>query len=326
LISQLFASETFIQIGDRHFNIPKDIFSSPGDSPNFFTLGFAAFFSSPLEVFPGLDRTGLLRPPSIVPPAIPSRSADVFAQLLHLLRGYPLQIQSEDHRAELLRDCRYFNLRGLEQKLIAHDISFNLERQRSEIVLRLEDVKPSGISFVPDNTSANGQVSSGWVHYGRPFVDEISRELILEIGSDPTIFNPSTKQGTFYGQSKARISALLQVITGKVTDPVNIPLDAQIKCRMDATTDLILDGKSVDASLYNATENGEKRMVPESKKRKLDNGSELQVVEWKIRTGQWRLLVRPEPGTGYAEIILVAVKIDAFTCERARNARRKFLN
>ncbi|KAJ5849072.1 hypothetical protein N7534_007761 [Penicillium rubens] len=68
LMSQLFESECFIQIGDRHFQIPRDIFSGPGDSRNFFTLGFAAFFASPSEVFPGLDRQGLLRPPAIIPP------------------------------------------------------------------------------------------------------------------------------------------------------------------------------------------------------------------------------------------------------------------
>lgn len=150
LISQLYSSETFIQIGDRHFQVPKDIFSSPGDSPNFFTLGFAAFFSTPGEVFPGLDKTGLLRPPSIQAPYVPSRSAGVFSQLLHLLRGYPLHIKNEDHRAELLRDCRYFNLRALEQRLVAHEISFNHVRGVEEILIRLEDIKPSGLSFVPD--------------------------------------------------------------------------------------------------------------------------------------------------------------------------------
>ena len=34
LIDQLFGSEIFIQIGDRHFQIPKDIFSAAGNSPN----------------------------------------------------------------------------------------------------------------------------------------------------------------------------------------------------------------------------------------------------------------------------------------------------
>ncbi|EEH39531.2 hypothetical protein PAAG_08801 [Paracoccidioides lutzii Pb01] len=70
LISQLFESEIFIQIGGRNFQIPRDVFSSPGDSPNFFSLTFEAFFATPGEVLPGLDRQGLLRPPAIMPPMV----------------------------------------------------------------------------------------------------------------------------------------------------------------------------------------------------------------------------------------------------------------
>ncbi|KAJ4307268.1 alpha-tubulin [Collariella sp. IMI 366227] len=108
LVSQLYEESIFTTVGGREFRIPRDLFTSAsgaGNTPNFFTLGFAAFFSSPDDLFPGLDRAGLLRPPSIVPPSVPGRSAEVFAQLLHLLRGYPVAIRDEEHRQELLRDC-----------------------------------------------------------------------------------------------------------------------------------------------------------------------------------------------------------------------------
>ncbi|MBE7181081.1 MAG: hypothetical protein INR71_07715 [Terriglobus roseus] len=150
LTQQLFKTDIYIQIGDRNFQIPRDIFSAPGNSPNFFSLGFAHFFSTPSEVFPGLDRTSLLRPPSIQPPSVPNRSADVFQDLLHLLQGYPVNIRDEGHRQDLLRDARYFHLKGLEQKLIPCNIGFNLARQQSEIVVRLEDIRQSGVSFQPD--------------------------------------------------------------------------------------------------------------------------------------------------------------------------------
>ncbi|KAL1979645.1 hypothetical protein VTN96DRAFT_5407 [Rasamsonia emersonii] len=237
LISQLFESEIFIQIGDRHFQISRDIFSGPGDSPNFFSLGFAIFFASPTEVFPGLDRKGLLRPPSIVPPSVPHRSGEVFAQLLHLLRGYPLHIKNEEHRAELLRDCRYFHLRGLEQKLIPHHISYNPERDRSEIVIRLEDIRQSGIQFVSDvppsssSPSDNSSSSSppapkapGWVHYSRPFVDEDAYELIVEIGGQSTVLDLETMRADFRGLAKARVASLVQVVTNKLNLPTNAPL------------------------------------------------------------------------------------------------------
>lgn len=160
LTKQLFNMDIFIRIGQRDFQIPRDLFSSHGDSPNFFSLGFAQFFSTPSEVFPGLDRRSLLRPPSILPPAVPNRSGDTFAELLKLLQGYAVNIRDEAHRAELLRDARYFHLKGLEQRLIPCDISFNLARNTSEILIRLEDIRQSGVSFTPDSSTSAGANST----------------------------------------------------------------------------------------------------------------------------------------------------------------------
>ena len=399
LIDQLFESEIFIQIGERHFQIPKDIFSDPGNSPNFFSLGFAVFFSTPGEVFPGLDRRGLLRPPSIVPPYVPGRSSEIFAQLLHLLRGYPLHIRNEEHRAELLRDCRYFHLRGLEQKLVAHEITYNLLRQKKEISLRLEDVKPSGVSFVLDE-----QPPEGWIHYARPFVDDEGYELIIEIGSECTILDLDEMRADFHGLAKARVSSLFQVVANKLNLPTNAPLglmmlaggqasqpaspghtplsEDRIKIRIDPTTDLVLDGQpyQVDWSgkqgqimlsgpdpdhesdavsessssqdvaqisskahtRQSAVQPGPSRVtrttlnvpphqtsrLPTTKKRKRQQSQE-HMGEWVIRTGQWRLRVQSSPRDairGGLEMILVAVKIDAYTGEKSRNARRGFLS
>ncbi|EXJ83549.1 hypothetical protein A1O1_07172 [Capronia coronata CBS 617.96] len=271
LINQLFESEIFIQIGERHFQIPKDIFSEPGNSPNFFSLGFAVFFSSPDEVFPGLDRRGLLRPPSITPPAVPGRSANIFAELLHLLRGYPLHVRDEYHRTELLRDCRYFHLRGLEQKIIAHEISYNSERHKQEICLRLEDVKPSGVSYNRDDSGESQASVGGWVYYARPFVDDTSYEMVLEIGGESTVLDLTEMTVDFHGLAKARVSSLFQVVANKMNLPTNAPLglmmlsgaaapssstqtqsaspgqtplsEDRVKVRFEAATDITLDGE-----------------------------------------------------------------------------------
>ncbi|EER29771.1 hypothetical protein D8B26_002508 [Coccidioides posadasii str. Silveira] len=265
LISQLFECEIFIQIGDRHFEIPRDIFSSPGDSPNFFSLGFAVFFATPGEVFPGLERRGLLRPPAITPPIVSSRSGEVFAELLHMLRGYPIHIRSEEHRAELLRDCRYFHLRGLEQKLIPHHISYNIERQRSEIVIRLEDIRPSGVQVTPDHHDHHSPQNphamfGGWVQYARPFVDDKHYELIIEIGGEDTRVDLATQRVEFYGSTEARMSSLLQVIANKTnlqgtlkkgaesrsrssTPGSSLPSPCVFIMQLDSETDIVLDGE-----------------------------------------------------------------------------------
>ncbi|KAF2430824.1 hypothetical protein EJ08DRAFT_211220 [Tothia fuscella] len=256
LTQQLFKSEIFIQVGDRHFQIPRDIFSGPGDSPNFFSLGFAHFFSTPSEVFPGLDRQTLLRPPSILPPNIPNRSGDVFADLLRLLQGYDVNTRDAGHRAELLRDARYFHLKGLEQKLLPCEITFNALRGKSEILLRLEDIRQSGVSFSPDlgttdnlptskNNSATTSTSkpatpslepnptpsnttttpSGTITYQRPFIDTTSHDLILEISTPESMtLDLGAMRATFTGTTKARIASLFQVIANKLNLPSMLPL------------------------------------------------------------------------------------------------------
>lgn len=150
-----------------------------------------------------------------------------------------MTIRSEEHRQELLRDCKYFHLKGLEQKLIPHELSWNARRQKHEICIRLEDIKPSGISFVSDqspppgppvpsgapapaNSNANATPSSppGWIHYARPFVDDFARELILEIGGDATRLDVNHARAEFVGTTNARVVALLQVITNKLGLPI----------------------------------------------------------------------------------------------------------
>ncbi|KAG9784605.1 hypothetical protein KCU88_g2747, partial [Aureobasidium melanogenum] len=396
LIDQLFESEIYIQIGERHFQIPKDIFSDPGNSPNFFSLGFAVFFSSPGEVFPGLDRRGLLRPPSITPPAVPGRSGEIFAELLHLLRGYPLHVRNESHRAELLRDCRYFHLRGLEQKLIAHEISYNLQRQKHEICLRLEDVKPSGVSYKSDDDSASRDKSTatattgGWVYYARPFVDDTSYEMVVEVGGESTLLDLAEMRAEFHGQTKARMASLFQVVANKMNLPTTAPLglmmlsetggsssqspahtplssESRVKVRFEAATAITLDGERYDGEwdqnmqqeisvVGSGGQNNQPQLktgpssqlapppppsrhsistasqtstsAPSAKKRKRQP-SHGESTQWTIRTGQWRLRIQPvtqgNAGTGY-EIVLVGVKIDAYSSEHARNARRAFLS
>ncbi|CAK7245588.1 MAG: hypothetical protein STHCBS139747_007172 [Sporothrix thermara] len=247
LISQLYEESIFISIGQREFQIPRDLLQDPGNMPNYFSLGFAVFFSRPENLFPGLEREDLIRPPSILPPAVPGRSAETFEELLHLLRGYPLHIRDEVHRQTLLRDCRYFNFKGLEQKLIPHALMYNQTRQRNEMALRIEDVLKSGISVACEPTPADAL--AGWVNYARPYVDDKPAELVLEIGSENTklhFFPPTGPlqspppvpvpgsgnsnnnnnssghtgvRAEFFRDTKIRISRLFEVIATKLNLP-----------------------------------------------------------------------------------------------------------
>ncbi|KAI5864393.1 hypothetical protein GGS23DRAFT_564156 [Durotheca rogersii] len=371
LMSQLYEESIFISIGHHEFQIPRDVFSGPGNSPNFFSLGFGVFFSSRDEIFPGLRREGLIRPPSIMPPSVPNRSAQIFQEILHLLRGYPVHIRDEEHRAALLRDCRYFNFKGIEQKLIPHHISYNLCRRRYEITLRLEDILKSGISIVSDpmTPSSNGDPVSGWVNYMRPFEDDKQHELVLEVGGENTKLHLSIMRAEFFGQIKVRIARLFEVIATKLNlppttqplgllmasggagsqpaTPGNTPLSEDlVRVVIEPETHIILDGKvlnnnaeveeipvavSVSPSIgHGGGQDSPLSSIggfygPSRKRRRIDLSSHT-AEEWIIRTGQWRLRIQgSKNGKSAVECVLVAVKLEAFSNEHARNSQRGFL-
>lgn len=165
-----------------------------------------------------------MRPPAIQPQSVPNRSPKIFSDIIHLSRGYPLRIQDADHRAELLSDCKYYGLKGLMHKTFVHSISYNAERGTSEIIMRLEDLHKSGISFIGDASPSDHSPLGGWVNYSRPFVDETAYEAIVEISTRETKIDFRSMRADFYGNTKARISSLFQVVADKMNLPSNLPL------------------------------------------------------------------------------------------------------
>ena len=309
-----------------------------------------------------------------MPPSVPNRSADVFRELLHLLRGYPLHIRDEEHRATLLRDCRYFNFKGLEQKLIPHSISYNQSRGRNEIVLRVEDILKSGISVVNDPAAgaSPGEPLTAWVNYMRPWEDTTPFELVLEIGSESTKLHMHSMRAEFFGQVKQRIARLFEVIATKLNlpqttqplgllmaaggagsqpaSPGNTPLSEDlVRIVIENDTHIMLDGKAhsyrgendeiaTAMSASSLAGDGERQDSPLSsagggyyfpprKRRRTDMPPSGSAEEWVVRTGQWRLKIQGSRGSarGAVECVLVAVKLDAYSSELARNAQRGFL-
>jgi len=91
-------------------------------------------------------------------------------------------------------------------------------------VVRLEDIRPSGISFVPDTAEpriGGPTYTPGWVNYSRPFVDDQARELIVEITGESTRIDWHSSRAEFTGMTNQRVSALLQVVTNKLGLPVS---------------------------------------------------------------------------------------------------------
>ncbi|KAL1844751.1 hypothetical protein VTK73DRAFT_1854 [Phialemonium thermophilum] len=366
LISQLYEESIFMSIGHKEFQIPRDLFNAPGNSPNYFSLGFAIFFSSPDDLFPGLDREGLIRPPSILPPSVPGRSAEVFDELLHLLRGYPVEIRSEAHRAALLRDARYFNFKGIEQRLIPHSLSFNQVRGCHEIVLRLEDILKSGISVVPNGNHDDDGVDDSARDAASSF------RLVVEIAGENTAIDLPRRRACFFRDASARVSRLLQVLSAKLsalgaTVAERDEGDDGVPVALEPDASVVLDGRPWSAApprtrtltsgahdedeyqvlLYGdeaaptaaaAVTAGDDLLLPYRKRRRMDadegapaaaggGDSGEEGESWIVRTGQWRLRLQ-SAGDGQSGVIcvFVPVKLDAMTSERARNAARPFLS
>lgn len=184
LVSQLATLEFSIRIGSRRFTIPRGVFNRPGDTPNFFTLGFTSFFAPVSDEWMRKTKN-IRRPLPLAPPTVTDRSPEIFADLLAALSGSAIDIRSPEHREKLVRECRYYRFRGLEQTLIAHEIRNNEDRGCEEITLNLADVK---LSELDTGTSSTGMTS---VYYKRPYVDTASRELIIQIEGEFVVLRES---------------------------------------------------------------------------------------------------------------------------------------
>jgi hypothetical protein len=248
----------------------------------------------------------------------------------------------------------------LEQRLIPSAVSFNLARGRDEIVLRLRDILKSGIAVSSEPTATDPH--AGWVNYGRPFVDERPFELVLEIGDESTRLRIAPGQGAgegggvearaeFFGEMRARVTKLLEVVATKLglpptaqlggllmgkgggasapPSPGNTPLSEDlVKVVIDSESSVLLDGKPwtpvpEDDQLAWATGSIDAALMPRKRKRVDEQGG---AEEWIVKTGQWRLKLQgARNGKAVVECCLVAVKLDAYSSERARNGQRSFL-
>lgn len=295
---------------------------------------------------------------------MPNRDPDVFAELLRILQGYEVRVRDEAHRALLLKDARYFHFKGVEQKLLPCQISFNLARQRGEIVMRLEDLRQSGITFVADSRGAastggladasrpvsptSGQVGGedkGFICYQRPFIDSQTYELIISISSasESTVLDPSSRRTTFYGPIRARIASLFSVIASKMGLPAMVPLGLMMMASgggvasqpaSPANSGISQEAVRVRMEQDSSVELDGQELEWESEDEEDDVNpdswpdirNEASGVNryWIVTKGLWRLRME-KTDLGKMEVILCVVKMEAYTKERTRNKSRTFL-
>lgn len=173
----------FARVGDMPFRIPKALLNTPGNQPNYFSLNDPLNFET-LTLF---KAGNYIRPPPLKTINVFNRSPELFKDLLETLRGNTSVIKDDHHRDLLVKECRYYRLLQLEQKLIKHKIIYNpCNGGVEEIIMNIGDIAPKGLA-VP-KTLPRKEVK---LQYQRPFLfKEPRRDLTFQICNDTaTSFN-----------------------------------------------------------------------------------------------------------------------------------------
>jgi hypothetical protein len=221
----------------------------------------------------------------------------------------------------------------LEQRLVRHRILFNERREVEEIEMRLEDVRQSGISFVgekdgggDDGSGRRGSVG-GEVYYARPYVDDEPRGLVLEIGDGDGVEVLLDVGGRIGGvgferKTAARMRRLASIINEKIGLPALAARGGKaagegasttfgLRCEIGSDADVVIDGKRWEM----VCEDDEARMDVEKE--------EERERVWMVKKSQWRVKVG---SLDSKKIHLEAVKLEGYSCERARIEGRSFLS
>jgi hypothetical protein len=252
--------------------------------------------------------------------------------LVRLLKGYQVEVRSEEHRKMLVRDARYFCFRGVEQGLVRCRVSAFLDDAasegdgdgvvREEIEIGVGDVRVSGVSFV-EGVEGDGSGKEGFhgeVQYARPYVDDIGRRLVLEVGGDSVVrvvMDCDGKSGhaKFWGKTAVKMKRLVGVVGTR--SGLSLP-DSEgrqgvpfgVRCTIGNQAVVVVDGKRWDVGDDCI---GRDAMV-------LGQGE----GGWMVKKSQWRIRATA-CRDGKLEVSLEAVKIEAYSSERARIEDRVFL-
>lgn len=310
----------FVRVGSRSFRLQKSLFSNPGDLPNFFTLTCSSAYTGAC-----LEPSGsheFIRPEPLSPPSLPNRSSALFSDILGFLEGSAIEIRSEEHRAKLIAECKFYGFRNLEQRLVEHHIQHNRCRKTEEITLNLKDVRKDCASLL----GVRGGYRS--VFYNRPFVDTgKQRELIFQIDSDENAAliksPPKVWEVCFYDETREQVLNLVNFLCEIYGLKMNIGTNGFIVDVQEAA--IQLNGKIINA-LTECTEDPEEEpsygtsteLCTEIKKRKMGPQTPLQMV---CRKSQWRLKT-----DGQQALTLQLICAECFCGQRYWNSLRNYLS
>ncbi|KAG1455083.1 hypothetical protein G6F46_008302 [Rhizopus delemar] len=208
----------FVNVGGRSFRLPWSLFGHD-DKANLFNgpLKYAitsspnASNSSPLYI---------------------DRDPDMFQDIVHLLRGYTIDIKSEVHRENLLKDSQYYAFKQLTDKLSTakQTVAFN-EGPNSEILLQLNDVRLMNL-LIPKSTNLTTENDDNWqpsqLRYKRN--DSIHR-LLVQVNDLCVNYDMENNKMVFEMKDKTKMKSIGQAM--HVAINTNLYFDQDCAVMMD---------------------------------------------------------------------------------------------
>lgn len=297
-LQELLQDYIFANIGGESFKIPRTLFVHTGNYPNYFLIHYESLFNGSKQMI-ALEIS--IRPPPQLPPSVPNRSLKLFSDLLELLRGNTTVIRDDDHRALLVKECKYYRLGELEQRILKHKLMFNPLTRSSEIIMNLNDLHPMGIS----SRSTDFKIELP-VEYCRPYVrKEPKRDLIIQMNSAPgaeikLILNRHTNVPLLIctnGLAHTFIHVFKKVAPMFADDLEDNALG--LLCGLSGSR-AVINGKILKENWYEVFF-GPDVAEPDAKRQKSDKPvSGGDFVEFRLTKSLWKVLIRGDRGRLHA--------------------------
>ncbi|SMN21100.1 similar to Saccharomyces cerevisiae YDR132C Putative protein of unknown function [Maudiozyma saulgeensis] len=227
----------YTKIGDVSFKLPKSLFDKEGDTYNYFYLTSDTLY---VDIERVIISRRLIRPPPHSYSFVP-RSPHLFKQLFELLCGATLNLD-DSSRESLIKECRYYRLLNLEQRLIKCKLIEDPINKQNEIWIKLNDITKNGLSikeepfegyFEENHTDKMIKLSPQAMNiptlvtmmYKRPYVDLIPRILTIQIDDGESYIDVKEHRFMLGGKSRQKFESLFNAI---FRNRLNVELDTYL--------------------------------------------------------------------------------------------------
>lgn len=208
----------YTKISDISFKLSKSLFERDGDTFNYFYLTSDTLY---VDIEKVIVSRKLIRPPPHSYSFVP-RSPHLFRKIVQLLGDAKLTMD-DNLRESLIKECKYYRLLNLEQRLIKCKILDDPINNRNEIWLGINDVTKKGLLLLHENNETvqspkfnepqkkklkvkDPQILK-LVHYKRPYVDNTSRILTIQIGGPDCYIDIRSKSLILKNRSKDKFES-----------------------------------------------------------------------------------------------------------------------